>query len=212
MIPEARAELCEALSALIAGRLSNDGFDDVYYRLCVQSPDRAVEEIGHFGWELYSGDLLWPYSLTGYHAVSAETRAQAERCALFLVSGLEYEWPPFPDLGWVGFAKAFAVLGFLLSFLAAALLLLVPSNMAFMTVAISLAAVLAGASGLWTYRWLGWYENRRRSEYLSCGPQEVWPFFSEAAFQQACSMSTEPSGICCSTPQFPAPAGPLRSQ
>jgi hypothetical protein len=169
VIPEARAELCEALSALIAGRLSNDRFDDVYYRLCVRSPDRAVEEIGLFGWGLYSSDLLWPYYLTGIHAVSAETRALAERCTLFLVSGLEYEWPPFPDLGWVDFAKVFAVLGCLLSLLAAALLLLAPSNIACVNVVISLIAVLAGVSGLWAYHWLSWYEKRRRSEFWSCG-------------------------------------------
>ncbi len=187
VLPDARAELREALSTLIAGRLSNDGFDDVYYRLCVGSPDRAVEAIGQFGWGLYSSDLLWPYYLTGRHAVSADTWAVADRCDLFLQSGLEYEWPPDPRLWRVQFAQALAVgPGCVVSLFVAALVPVALSNSAWGGAGvIALVALLASVPGLWAYRRLNRYVGRRCAAFWRCGPREAWPFFAEGPFQQA---------------------------
>jgi hypothetical protein len=189
VLPEARAELRESLSALIAGRLSNDGFDDMYYRLCIGSPDRAVAAIGQFGWGLYSSDLLWPYLLTGRHTVSAETRAVAERCDQFLRSGLEYEWPPDPRLGWVQFAQALAgAPGVLGALLAAILVPLALSNSAWGGASvIALSAGAVAVPSLWAYRRLSRYEERRWLAYWSCGTRELWPFFSPSEFAHAAS-------------------------
>ncbi|MDY3555561.1 hypothetical protein R5W24_004704 [Gemmata sp. JC717] len=194
VLPEARAELREALSALVAGRLSNDGFDDVYYRLCVRSPDRAVEEIGQFGWGLYSSDLLWPYYLTGRHATTAEARAVAERCDLFLRSGLEYEWPRYPALGWVLPVQAIVVApGCLVSLFAGMLVPVALSNSAWGGAGVIAAvAVLAVVPGVWAYRGLGRYAGRQWEAFWSCGPREAWPFFSASALQRMCSEDAEP--------------------
>lgn len=187
VLPKARAELREALSALIAGRLLTDQFDDVYYRLCVGSPDLAVIEIGKFAWGLYSSDLLWPYYLASRYAASAEAKAIARRCELFLQSSLEYDWPPEPSIGWVQFAQAFAVTpGFLISLLAAIMILLALSNSAWSGAALfALVAFLVVVPGLCAYRWLSRYEKRRWAAFWNCGSQEAWPFLSEIALEQA---------------------------
>jgi hypothetical protein len=187
---DARAELREALAALIAGQLSTDGFTEVYYRLCEGSPDRAVEAVGQFGWGLYSDMEL--YYLTGWHEVSAETRGVAERCDLFLRSRLEYEWPPYPGLGWVQFAKVVVtVVVSLVLLLVAMLLLLALANGAWGGAGvIALIAILAAMPVLWVCRWLGRHAEARRSSYWSCGPRELWPFFSEAEYQQASGGAT----------------------
>jgi hypothetical protein len=185
VLPEAREELRNALTALVAGRLSNDGFDEIYHRLCIASSDRAVKEIGRFGWVLYSSDLPWPYYLTGRHAVSTETRAVAERCDLFLLSDLEYEWPSVPRVGWVQFAQAFAIApGCLVSLFVAALVPLALSTSAWGEAGvIALSAVLASVPGLWGYWWMSRYAKRKWSEFWACGSRGAWPFFSGAAFQ-----------------------------
>jgi hypothetical protein len=185
VLPEARAELREALAALIAGRLSNEEFADVYERRCFGSLDRAI---GEFGWGLCSNDLLpWPYYLAGPYAVPAETQAVAKRCDLFLRSGLEYEWPPEPRLAWVQFAQAFAAgPGCAVSLFAAALVPLALSNSWWGGAGvIALIAVLAFVPGLWACRCLSRYEQRRWSEFWGRGARETWPFFSTAEYHQA---------------------------
>src|SRR5690348_4904237 len=62
----------------------------------MESPDRAVAAIAHFGWCLYSSDLPLPYRLKGRYAVNDETRRKAERCVLFLGTDEEYRWPDYP--------------------------------------------------------------------------------------------------------------------
>jgi hypothetical protein len=94
---DARKSLSEDLRRLIAGRMSNDQFDEVYYRQYADSRDRAVIEIATFAYSLYSSDLLLPYRLRGRHAVGQAVREAAARSVLFLRSGLEYKWPPSPD-------------------------------------------------------------------------------------------------------------------
>lgn len=185
VLPEARAELREALSALIGGQLSNDGFDEVYYRLCARSPDRAIEEIGEFGWGLYSSDLLWSYTLTGSHAVSDETRAIAERCDLFLQSGFEYEWPSFPQLGWMQFVWTIAVTPGVLSLFAGALIPLALYNHAWDEAGLfAHIAVLAALPGVWAYRWSKRYENRHLAEFWKCGSRNGWPFLTDESLQE----------------------------
>ena len=92
-----RISLSQDVRRLATGRMSNDDFDDVYYEQYDSSHDRAVCEISGFCYSLYSSDLLLPMRLRGRHALDADTKRTCIRAVLFLRSGLEYEWPAFPD-------------------------------------------------------------------------------------------------------------------
>ena len=84
----ARSELAEAARALVAGRITNDQFEDRVPR----SDDPAIREIFWKGfWPLY-GDLT-EHRLVDAERLGPENRAFAARCILFLKSGLPYGWP-----------------------------------------------------------------------------------------------------------------------
>ena len=95
--PASRLELRQALIALVSGDMTNNAFDDLYYSSWMNSSDRGVAEIGHFGYGLYSSDTIWPYRLKGRHAVDLETQQIAQCRYLFLQTGQEYVWPSRPN-------------------------------------------------------------------------------------------------------------------
>ena len=76
--------------------------------------------------------------------------------------------------------------GLLVSLFTAILALLaLPNRDWSMTGCLALIALLASLPGLWVYRWLSRFEQRKLSAYWSCGPRELWPFFSETEYQEA---------------------------
>ncbi|MGA2279711.1 MAG: hypothetical protein ABSG80_05350 [Verrucomicrobiota bacterium] len=84
----ARTKFSELIRGLVAGRLTNDEFEDAIPR----SLDVAIHEVYFTGiWGLYSD--LHEYRLTGKDAVPRQARPDIARCILFLKSGLPYEWP-----------------------------------------------------------------------------------------------------------------------
>lgn len=143
-LPEVRARLRDALHRLIQGEMTNDDFDRLYCGEWAVSADRAVAEIGKFGWGLYSSDLLFPYRLVGRNAVDEWERQVAERCLLFLGSDLEYGWPEAPsqDLQCAGGGCAI----FLGLPLAVALLLVAAISLA--TVSVAWFLFLAAPGGI----------------------------------------------------------------
>lgn len=77
------------IEKFVACEITNDEFND---RFPFDNADPALEAI-------YSN--LWPYyserhthKLDGRHTLQPETKALFNRCAAFLESDLEYEWPP----------------------------------------------------------------------------------------------------------------------
>jgi hypothetical protein len=84
----ARTKFSELIRGLVAGRLTNDKFEDSIPR----SLDVAIHEVYFTGiWGLYSD--LYEYRLTGKDAVPQQARPHIARYILFLKSGLPYEWP-----------------------------------------------------------------------------------------------------------------------
>lgn len=70
-------------------RITNREFDEQYPQ---DSHDLAVQRIYECMWFFY--DDLSTHKLEGRHALSSEAQGLFERCALFLESDREYEWPP----------------------------------------------------------------------------------------------------------------------
>lgn len=86
---ESRTQLAELVRHLVAGRITNDEFED---RLSLHSADPAVWEIFSSGaWCLYSDNR--EYRLTGKYRLSKETRREVAKWILFLKTDFEYEWP-----------------------------------------------------------------------------------------------------------------------
>lgn len=77
------------LRRLVAGRITNDEFEDA---LPLRSPDPAISEIFLYGvWGCYSD--LREHRLVGRQRLPRAARREIARFILFLKSDLEYEWP-----------------------------------------------------------------------------------------------------------------------
>jgi hypothetical protein len=95
----ARSNLAEAVRALVAGRITNDEFEDRVPR----SADPAVDAVFLTGiWPLYSD--LYRHRLVGSHKLSPDARRLAARCVLFLKSRQPYAWPLLGGLATIGVA------------------------------------------------------------------------------------------------------------
>ena len=97
MCTEDRQLLSTSLRKLVTGRMTNDEFDDLYYDHFYHSSDVAIQEIGRFGWSLYSSDLIFPYRLTGKHALPGWIKKRAAHAILFLHTEQAYEYPRIKD-------------------------------------------------------------------------------------------------------------------
>lgn len=85
-----RQKACELIGRLANAEITNDEFDESYPR---RSPDSALEPIFANIWLYYSDNHT--HRLVGKHALNADARALFCRCAAFLRSDLEYEWPEY---------------------------------------------------------------------------------------------------------------------
>jgi len=188
---EWRTRLRDALLSLIQGQMTNDDFDCLYYDEWADSPDRAVAEIGKFGWGLYSSDLPLPYRLTGRYAVNDRTRQVAERCLLFLANDLEYGWPEAPGQVLERAAGGCAIsLGLPLGIallLVAGLMLATVSVIWFLLLAVP-GGILLGASLLM----LKSCADRERGpwrRYWAAGDREAWPFLRREEYSHCSATS-----------------------
>jgi hypothetical protein len=86
---EARNQAVMLLRRLVAGRVTNDEFEDAQPASRV---DPAIDEVFYLGvWGLYSD--LSEHRLVGRHRLPREARREVARFILFLKSGLDYGWP-----------------------------------------------------------------------------------------------------------------------
>jgi hypothetical protein len=84
-----RRRLAVALRRYVAGRISNDAFEDTE----VDLRDPAIVAVLDEAWLLYS-DMEEHYA-RGPHAVRGEYRRRVARWVLFLRSEREYLWPEY---------------------------------------------------------------------------------------------------------------------
>lgn len=84
-----RRRLAVALRRYVAGRISNDAFEDTD----VDRRDPAIAAVQGGAWSLYS-DMEEHYA-RGPHAVRGECRRRVARWVLFLRSEREYLWPEY---------------------------------------------------------------------------------------------------------------------
>ena len=91
-----RDKLAELLHQFVAGRITNDEFQDRSPR----SGDPAVREVVKEAWLLY--DDLREHRLTGKWKLTPQTRTDVAQWIMFLKTDQPYEWPVFP--GWLELA------------------------------------------------------------------------------------------------------------
>lgn len=89
----ARNETAPLLRQLVAGKITNEEFEDSIPR---QSDDGAIAGIADGAWGLYSDTRK--YRLTGRDLLSRDTKREVARWVLFLKTDQEYEWPSLPPL------------------------------------------------------------------------------------------------------------------
>ena len=86
---KARDEFAELLRHFIAGRMTNEEFEN---RAPLSSKDLAIFEIWWLAaWRLY--DDFDEHTLTEEYGASDDERREIARCVLFLKTDQEYQWP-----------------------------------------------------------------------------------------------------------------------
>lgn len=181
-----RASLSQDVRRLVAGRMTNDEFDDLYYEYYDSSDDRAVREISGFCYSLYSSGLLFPMRFRGRRALDAGTKCTCSRAVLFLRSGLEYEWPAFPDALGLRMFSALAFLG-----IPAGVVLLLVGTLLALSSDIQFGAPLF-VGGLLTlvgstWFWRSWPKllEPQWESFRDSGDYGVWPFLRQSDFDHA---------------------------
>ena len=181
-----RQSLSQDVRRLVTGRMTNDSFDDAYYERYDSSDDRAVREISGFCFCLYSSDLLFPLRLRGRHALDADTKRTCIRAVLFLRSGLEYDWPPFPDDAGLRMLSGIAFLGIpagIALFIVGALVALSGEPQFGSPLLIGGLITLVGSMTFYR-QWPKSLEPEWES-FRNSGDYDVWPFRRQADFDDA---------------------------
>jgi hypothetical protein len=78
------------IERFLACEITNDGFDDAFPR---DQGDPALDAIYSNLWAYYSENNT--HKLAGKYALRADARELFQRCAAFLGTALEYEWPRY---------------------------------------------------------------------------------------------------------------------
>lgn len=169
----ARDQLALDLRRLASGRITNDAFDEARPET---TPDRAVREIGEWGYRLY--DDFRTYRLTGKYRLPSKTRRAAARAVLFLRSDRPYEWPDLP----VEFSPrnlAVAATGVLLLGMAGTMLYWdLPGGATLWALGLIVVALSAGLL------WLGpWGVRGQWRRWRQQGDVSAWPFLYRAELE-----------------------------
>jgi hypothetical protein len=84
----ARDQFSRSLKLLLAGRISNDQFEDGIPKT---SQDAAIPALADMAWLLYSD--MKEHRLVGRHSIGPSERREVLRWILFLDGDFEYRWP-----------------------------------------------------------------------------------------------------------------------
>lgn len=186
---ELRKSLSQEVRRLVTGRMTNDDFDDVYYRSYISAGDRAISEIALSCYCLYNSDLMFPYRLRGSYAVDEGTRVAVARSVLFLRSGLEYEWPSFPDSPTLRVLAGFAMMYGLPAGIAFSLIGIPFFAMSEFhdgttgTLAVLGPLLLIGSVAL-AFFWPRMMSDKWRA-FRGAGDFDVWPFLRRGDYDRA---------------------------
>jgi len=85
---KARDKFAELLRHFIAGRITNEEFDD---QVPLPSKDLAIKEIWWIATSPFFSDI--EYTLTEEYRASDDERREIAKCVLFLKTDQEYQWP-----------------------------------------------------------------------------------------------------------------------
>ena len=85
---KARDKFAELLRHFIAGRITNEEFED---QVPIPSKDLAIVEIWWIATSPFFSDD--EYTLTGEYRASDDERREIAKCVLFLKTDQEYQWP-----------------------------------------------------------------------------------------------------------------------
>src|SRR5437016_3123958 len=80
----------QLIERFLSCEITNDDFNDTFP---IDERDPALEAIYANLWPYYSD--RYTHKLDQKHVLGSEARELFERCAAFLASDLEYEWPPY---------------------------------------------------------------------------------------------------------------------
>lgn len=97
---EARDRAARALRRFLDRETTNEEFDSEYAHIgpiWSRGKDRAIAAIYGFAWNLY--DDFEEHKLEGAYELDNPVCEMAERCVLFLRSGLSYEWKKTSFIG-----------------------------------------------------------------------------------------------------------------
>ena len=92
---EKRRFASQLISKYLSLEITNDDLSDDFPR---DKSDQAFAAIWENLWGYY--DYMYTHKAEGKHQLLGEDRKLFERCALFLRTDLEYEWPPHD---WISF-------------------------------------------------------------------------------------------------------------
>jgi hypothetical protein len=87
----ARDQLSRNLRLLVAGRISNDQFEE---SIPETKQDPSITALADMAWLLYSD--MKEHRLVGRHSIGPSERREVLRWILFLDSDFEYRWPKMP--------------------------------------------------------------------------------------------------------------------
>lgn len=182
-----RKTLSVAIRRLVAGRITNEAFDDLYYQELVDSDDPAIRSIGEFGHGLYSSDVLLAYRLRGRHTLPQETKRIAARCSLFLRTNNAYQWPAFPATrrDAIGSLLGYMSIPLGIAMLVVGGLLLLSTELQFGAI-LGIAGLLASFAGVWSIYWRDPHESPSWKKWKARGDVEVWPFLRRRQLNAAC--------------------------
>lgn len=182
-----RSTLSIAIRRLVAGRITNEAFDDLYYEQLVNTDDPAIKSIGEFGHSLYSSDLLFAYRLRGRHAISPGTKKIAARCSLFLRTDAAYAWPPLPPdtQNLIRAVVGYLSLPLCIALLICGGLLLLSQELRFGTILVT-AGLLVSAISMWSISRRNAVDTLAWQTWKAHGDFEVWPFINRKQLNDAC--------------------------
>jgi hypothetical protein len=168
----ARDEYAEIIEAFLRGEVSNHQYDDVASRLQRKSEDDLIEETYRFLWGGYS-------DVTKQYVDDLDPQAQAafRRCAVFLRSNRECEWP-LEALGGVALAWGCVVL----PLAALCLLYWAVVSLSWLPVVVGWP-VIAATWVLWRLR-LRKLREERKGNLAAIGDVDAFPFLSVEQYQE----------------------------
>lgn len=188
---QVRCRYAEALRHFLAGRLTTDEYEDVYFDLESRyQRDEGVWAVFACVWHLY--DDLIPHRMTGRHRLGREARCHLARWVVFLRSGAE-----LADVSGTPLVDPRRRLPKLMKVIGIAISVAIATCFVGLMMIGAIGVVHAvGATLLLSMLWVGItgsgvsLESRHASRAFSDDPHDPWPFRSREELRAAVARPT----------------------